>query len=146
MSPPGLARGAGVLPDAHLNAAVGETVMFTTTVTLPETQDATIRWKFGDKDITFLNLNNFTNPEYVSRITLFMSTGSLELRSLTLDDSGEYSVSILPPGEKPMDGTTTLSVYGEQTSHIASLSILSGDYASHLSNIINNKYNTFINK
>ncbi|XP_056299730.1 carcinoembryonic antigen-related cell adhesion molecule 5 [Pseudoliparis swirei] len=131
----GLARGAGVLPDAHLNAAVGETVMFTTTVTLPETQVAIIRWKFGDKDITFFNLNNFTTPEYVSRITLFMSTGSLELRSLTLNDSGEYSISILPPGEKPMDGTTTLSVY-ERVSNVmvnANSTDLNQDFSVRLS-------------
>ncbi|TNN23451.1 hypothetical protein EYF80_066428 [Liparis tanakae] len=119
--------------------------MFTTTVTLPETQAVTIRWQFGDKDIIYFNLVNFTAPEYEGRITLFMSTGSLELRSLALHDSGEYSVSILQPGVLPMDGKTTLSVYGEQTPHSASLWFLSRDYASHLSNIIN-KYNTFINK
>ncbi|XP_034410038.1 carcinoembryonic antigen-related cell adhesion molecule 5-like isoform X2 [Cyclopterus lumpus] len=107
----GLTRGAGVLPDALLNAAVGETVMFTTTVTLPETSLLTVRWKFGDKEIIYFSLNNFTSPEYEGRITLFISTGSLELRSLTHNDSGEYSVSIAIIGELPKEGTTRLSVH-----------------------------------
>uniref|UniRef100_A0A8C3G272 Ig-like domain-containing protein n=1 Tax=Cyclopterus lumpus TaxID=8103 RepID=A0A8C3G272_CYCLU len=104
--------------------SVGETVMFTTTVTLPETSLLTVRWKFGDKEIIYFSLNNFTSPEYEGRITLFISTGSLELRSLTHNDSGEYSVSIAIIGELPKEGTTRLSVHGEQTSHVASLSIL----------------------
>ncbi|XP_034410252.1 carcinoembryonic antigen-related cell adhesion molecule 1-like [Cyclopterus lumpus] len=107
----GLTRGAGVLPDALLNAAVGETVMFTTTVTLPETSLLTVRWKFGDKEIIYFSLNNFTSPEYEGRITLFISTGSLELRSLTHNDNGEYSFSIAIIGELPKAGTTRLSVH-----------------------------------
>ncbi|KAK1895808.1 Carcinoembryonic antigen-related cell adhesion molecule 5 [Dissostichus eleginoides] len=106
----GLTEGAGVLPDGPLNAAVGGTVMFTTTQT-PGTTFVTLNWKFGTKEIFTWNVNNFTEPEYEGRITFFMSTGSLELRNLALTDSGEYSVNIVPPGESTMSGTTRLDVY-----------------------------------
>ncbi|XP_039661101.1 carcinoembryonic antigen-related cell adhesion molecule 5-like isoform X2 [Perca fluviatilis] len=106
----GLTKGAGVLPDGPLNAAVGETVMFNTTVTPPEIPFILMTWKFGDKNIIIFNAKNFTSPEYEGRITLFMSTGSLELRNLALNDTGEYSVSIISSGELPMDGSTRLNI------------------------------------
>ncbi|KAM6936746.1 hemicentin-1-like [Lycodopsis pacificus] len=110
----GLTKGAGVLPDGPLNAAVGETVMFTTTLTPPETPFQSVSWRFGDRNIIYFNTNNAINitaPEYEGRITLFMSTRSLELRNLTPDDSGEYSVSIVPAGALPVDGKTRLDVH-----------------------------------
>ncbi|XP_068568958.1 carcinoembryonic antigen-related cell adhesion molecule 8-like [Cebidichthys violaceus] len=107
----GLTKGAGVLPDSHLNKAVGETVMFSTTLTPSETPFQSVTWKFGGKDIIYFNVNNFTEPEYEGRITFFISTGSLELRNLTRDDSGEYSVSIAKAGEKPKEGNTRLDVH-----------------------------------
>ncbi|XP_075965816.1 cell adhesion molecule CEACAM5-like [Anarhichas minor] len=107
----GLTKGAGLLPDGPLNAAVGETVMFTTTLTPSETLFHLVTWKFGDKNIIVFNVNNFTTAEYEGRITLFISTGSLELRNLNHDDSGEYSVSIIPAGELPEEGKTRLDVH-----------------------------------
>ncbi|KAK9514046.1 hypothetical protein VZT92_027536 [Zoarces viviparus] len=106
----GLTKGAGVLPDGPLNAAVGETVMFTTTRTPSETSFQ-LFWKFGDKNVITFNTNNFTGAEYEGRITLFISTGSLELRNLTPNDSGEYSVSIIPAGELAEEGKTRLDVH-----------------------------------
>ncbi|XP_034077477.1 carcinoembryonic antigen-related cell adhesion molecule 5-like isoform X3 [Gymnodraco acuticeps] len=105
----GLTEGAGVLPD-RLNAAVGGKVMFTTTLT-PGTTFLSVNWKFGAKDIFTWNVNNFPAPGYEDRITFFLSTGSLELRNLALTDSGEYSVTIVPPGERPQPGITRLDVY-----------------------------------
>ncbi|XP_034077479.1 carcinoembryonic antigen-related cell adhesion molecule 8-like isoform X2 [Gymnodraco acuticeps] len=106
---PGLTEGAGVLPDG-LNAAVGGKVMFTTTPT-PGTTFQSVNWKFGAKDIFTWNVNNFPALGYEDRITFFLSTGSLELRNLALTDSGEYSVTIVPPGERPQPGNTRLDVY-----------------------------------
>ncbi|XP_039475468.1 carcinoembryonic antigen-related cell adhesion molecule 6-like [Oreochromis aureus] len=112
----GLTEGSGVLPDGPLNAAVGETVMFTTTLTPTETPFLTLAWTSGAKNIITSNTVNITGPEYEGRITLFPSTGSLELRSLTLDDAGEYSVVIVPAGEAAEMGRTTLAVYEKVSS------------------------------
>ncbi|KAI4811476.1 hypothetical protein KUCAC02_014381 [Chaenocephalus aceratus] len=101
--------GAGVLP-YRLNAAVGGKVMFTTTLT-PGTTFQSVNWKFGTEDILTWNVNNFPAPEYEGRTTFFVSTGSLELRNLALTDNGEYSVSILLPGEPAQSGITRLKVY-----------------------------------
>ncbi|XP_074509279.1 cell adhesion molecule CEACAM5-like isoform X8 [Sebastes fasciatus] len=107
----GLTKGAGLLPDGRLHRAVGETVMFTTRLTPPETPFRSVNWKFGDKNIiTYSGVNNIA-PEYEDRITFFLSTGSLELRNLTLNDSGEYSVNITPFGGQQEDGNTRLYVY-----------------------------------
>uniref|UniRef100_A0A668TU73 Ig-like domain-containing protein n=1 Tax=Oreochromis aureus TaxID=47969 RepID=A0A668TU73_OREAU len=83
--------------------------MFTTTLTPTETPFLTLAWTSGAKNIITSNTVNITGPEYEGRITLFPSTGSLELRSLTLDDAGEYSVVIVPAGEKVSNVLVTSS-------------------------------------
>uniref|UniRef100_A0AAQ4S582 Ig-like domain-containing protein n=1 Tax=Gasterosteus aculeatus aculeatus TaxID=481459 RepID=A0AAQ4S582_GASAC len=120
MSPPGLTKGAGVLPDSPLNAAVGETVMFSTTLTPPETPFLTVRWRFGEKVILDYNTTsgNIPHPEYEGRITLFISTGSLELRNVTPNDSGQYIVIIITGAGQIQDGNTELGVHGEDISFV----------------------------
>uniref|UniRef100_A0A3Q3F703 Ig-like domain-containing protein n=1 Tax=Labrus bergylta TaxID=56723 RepID=A0A3Q3F703_9LABR len=105
----------GLLPDGPLNGAVGGTVMFTT-VNPPESPFVSTIWKFGDKTIIISNTQNYTYPGYEGRITFFPSTGSLELRSLSLNDSGEYRVRITTVNE--FEGRTTLRVYGKTMFHL----------------------------
>uniref|UniRef100_A0A669CJN4 Ig-like domain-containing protein n=1 Tax=Oreochromis niloticus TaxID=8128 RepID=A0A669CJN4_ORENI len=107
---------SGVLPDGPLNAAVGETVMFNTTLTPTETSFLAVAWNFNNSMtiITSTNSGNITGPGYEGRIILFPSTASLELRSLTLNDTGEYSVFIFQADGTVHAGRTTLVIYGEQ--------------------------------
>ncbi|CAI5663692.1 unnamed protein product [Oreochromis niloticus] len=114
----GLSEGSGVLPDGPLNAAVGETVMFTTTLTPTETPFLSVVWVFGSKNIITSSTANITGAGYEGRITLFPSTGSLELRSLTVNDIGEYTVRISPAGEPAKTGRTRLEIY-ERVSNIS---------------------------
>nr|XP_040022375.1 uncharacterized protein LOC120811206 [Gasterosteus aculeatus aculeatus] len=109
MAMSGLIKGAGVLPDGPLNAAVGETVMFNPTLTSSETLFY-VSWIFGDNIIIQYNTYgpNNTDPEYEGRI--FISNGSLELRNVTSNDSGQYSVIIVRDGGKIAVGVTELDV------------------------------------
>uniref|UniRef100_I3K5W9 Ig-like domain-containing protein n=1 Tax=Oreochromis niloticus TaxID=8128 RepID=I3K5W9_ORENI len=115
LSPAGFTEGAGVLPDGPLNAAVGETVMFTTTLTPTEKPFQVVGWSFNKSKTIIISTNvNITGPEYEGRITFFPSTASLQLRSLTLNDSGEYIISILQADATNHQGRTTVVIYGEQ--------------------------------
>uniref|UniRef100_A0AAQ4PJG4 Ig-like domain-containing protein n=3 Tax=Gasterosteus aculeatus aculeatus TaxID=481459 RepID=A0AAQ4PJG4_GASAC len=112
MAMSGLTKGAGVLSDGPLNAAVGETVVFNPTLTSSETL-IHVLWIFGDNIIIEYNTYgpNNTNPEYEGRI--FISNGSLELRNVTSNDSGQYSVIItliVRDGGKIAVGVTELDV------------------------------------
>ncbi|XP_030250461.1 carcinoembryonic antigen-related cell adhesion molecule 5-like [Sparus aurata] len=106
----GLSHGDGVLPDS-LTAAVGETVTFTTTVTPPEMPFLVVTWSFSDVNIIMSQTAiNITDPAYPDRITLFPSTGSLELRDLTLNDTGEYTVTIISNAGAALKGNCRLVV------------------------------------
>ena len=86
-----------MLQHSPLNATLGGTVMFTTTLTPPEKPITFVEWKFGDKSVISTNTN--VTADYERRVTSFTSTGSLELRNLVLSDSGEYNIFILPQRE-----------------------------------------------
>lgn len=99
-----------MLPDG-LTAAVGETVKFTTTVTPPETPFLVVTWSFSDVNIiTSQTAINITDPAYTDRITLFPATGSLELRDLTLNDTGDYTVTIISNAGAAQKGNCRLVV------------------------------------
>ncbi|XP_061803354.1 cell adhesion molecule CEACAM1-like [Nerophis lumbriciformis] len=109
----GLTDGSGVLPNESLVAAVGKKVRFDTilpnTVAPPWTS---VAWTFTvdgvDNPIITSTTINKTGPAYEGRITLFIETGSLELRNLALNDSGEYKVSIITGVGDQITGSTTL--------------------------------------
>ncbi|XP_041650192.1 carcinoembryonic antigen-related cell adhesion molecule 16-like [Cheilinus undulatus] len=104
----GLTNGAGLLPDTMM-AAEGGTVNFTT-VSPPDGPFITITWLFGAKTIIVATPGSGTPaPDYEGRVTIFPDTGSLELRNLTLNDSGVYTVRILTTAAEH-EGTTTLEV------------------------------------
>ncbi|XP_061674992.1 carcinoembryonic antigen-related cell adhesion molecule 5-like [Syngnathoides biaculeatus] len=111
----GLSRGVGVLPDT-LVAISGETVTFATTVTPPATPFLVITWSVTDihgtitSIVTSSNVNG-TLPEYRDRITLFSDTGSLELRNVTMRDTGDYRVTIIPAGGSQQRGNCKLDVH-----------------------------------
>ncbi|XP_070690983.1 cell adhesion molecule CEACAM5-like [Pempheris klunzingeri] len=118
----GLTRGSGLLPDGPLNATVGETVMFNTSLPPTEKPFVTANWKFGAKNIITANIVNTTGPGYEGRITFFPSTASLELRNLALNDSGKYTINITPQGTEEISGITTLAVYARISDVIVTLS------------------------
>ena len=113
-----------MLPDGPLNAAVGGTVIFNTTLTPPERPFLVVAWSViinnTDRPIITATSSNNTDPEYEGRITLYRSTGSLELRDLTLNDSRMYRVSIISDGGNPIIGSTELKIFGEQMFHMSS--------------------------
>ncbi|XP_054638049.1 carcinoembryonic antigen-related cell adhesion molecule 5 [Dunckerocampus dactyliophorus] len=111
----GSSHGAGVLPDS-LVAIVGNRVIFNTTVTPPPTPFLVITWNVMDVLGTSTNVItsssvNVTAPAYKDRITLFTHTGSLELRNVTLRDSGDYKVTIIPAGGTQQRGTCRLQIH-----------------------------------
>uniref|UniRef100_A0A8C6KKQ2 Ig-like domain-containing protein n=1 Tax=Nothobranchius furzeri TaxID=105023 RepID=A0A8C6KKQ2_NOTFU len=122
-----LSDGAGVLPEDLVNGCSGGAVTFKTN---NQTQGPflSVGWSLGADTPIVMHLPsmNITAPGYEGRTTLFLSTGSLELRNLKLSDSGEYRVSILPADGDERRGSTALNVYGEQghTSKSSRLSLL----------------------
>lgn len=111
----GLCKGAGLLPNGPLNVSVGGTIVFTTTLSPTEVSIETIDWRVNETTyITFSNeTSNVTEPEYEGRVSLLPTTGSLELRNVTLSDTGLYQVYIVPRNGRILTGSTSLQVYGE---------------------------------
>uniref|UniRef100_A0A3P9AWG8 Ig-like domain-containing protein n=1 Tax=Maylandia zebra TaxID=106582 RepID=A0A3P9AWG8_9CICH len=110
--------GIGVLPDDRLNAAVGGTMIFTTTMSPTEKPFSSVNWSFNVSTpiiVFVINAENIIGPEYEGRITFFPSTASLELRSLTLDDTGEYTVNAVHDGTI-LNGRTTLVIHEKVSS------------------------------
>lgn len=101
-----------MLPNDSLNASLGMTVTFTTTVTAQEAPFILIDWKFNDETIIYFNDIINIQPGYKDKANISMYTGSLELRNLAVNDSGRYRVIITQRGQSSQEGTTTLNVYG----------------------------------
>lgn len=108
----GVIKGEGVLPDDSLNATLGASVTFSTTVPPQAAPFALIDWKFNDKTIIFFNENIQITPGYEDKVNVSLSTGALELTDLLLNDSGRYRVIITPRQQSSQEGAITLNVYG----------------------------------
>uniref|UniRef100_A0A4W5LXC1 Ig-like domain-containing protein n=1 Tax=Hucho hucho TaxID=62062 RepID=A0A4W5LXC1_9TELE len=106
--------GQDVLPPGPVNGTLGGNLIFKTTIN-PTTIRA-ISWTFGDPPVSIVDFLSTEGPVtgvgYVGRVSLDNSTGYLELRKLTLIDSGTYRVSLRKPGVLQV-GSTSLIVYGE---------------------------------
>uniref|UniRef100_A0A672J0U3 Ig-like domain-containing protein n=1 Tax=Salarias fasciatus TaxID=181472 RepID=A0A672J0U3_SALFA len=92
--------GEGILPQGPVSGAVAGTVRLTTTVTPPVKPFLSVSWSFREANVITSTSKNVTGPQYAGRIFLDRATGSLELRNLGLEDSGEYTVNIIPDGGK----------------------------------------------
>uniref|UniRef100_A0A3B3RB76 Immunoglobulin domain-containing protein n=1 Tax=Paramormyrops kingsleyae TaxID=1676925 RepID=A0A3B3RB76_9TELE len=66
----------------------------------------------GSTILTFDGTNIITAPVYNERINFDITTGSLELKNLTLHDSGTYQLQIVAAGE-PQVQEVILNVLGE---------------------------------
>ncbi|XP_062395716.1 carcinoembryonic antigen-related cell adhesion molecule 1-like [Sardina pilchardus] len=93
--------------------AVGENVAFQL-INYPSQPPQAISWEFrGHREVTiFLSIGHVELPhsEYAARISVNKATASLELRNLTLNDTGEYTLSITISGVQQR-GTTSLGVF-----------------------------------
>uniref|UniRef100_A0A672J3C3 Ig-like domain-containing protein n=1 Tax=Salarias fasciatus TaxID=181472 RepID=A0A672J3C3_SALFA len=105
-------KGAGILPDGPLDAAIGGSVLLETTKTPPETPFLVVTWSFGANNIGISTPSGENiGVNYTGRARITHSTGSLELSRLTAADSGDYGVSIIPSTGGQESGTITLRVH-----------------------------------
>ena len=105
-----------MLPDL-LSGAVGESVMLKVDQSSPLVM-ASVVWTFNLASGTVIPIltsavETITAPEYINRTKFDSITGSLELSSLTLDDTGLYEVMMIPPWGHPLPGECNLQVQGE---------------------------------
>ena len=105
-----------MLPD-RLGGAVGESVMLKVDQSSPLVVIA-VAWTFNLADGTVIPIltsavETTTAPEYINRTKFDSITGSLELSSLTLDDTGLYEVMIILSLGHRINGAYNLQVQGE---------------------------------
>lgn len=101
-----------ILPPGPLSGAVAGRVRFTTTLIPTQNPFLSVSWSFKGVNIITSTSINVTNAGHRDRISLDRATGALELRNLVLQDSGQYSVTIIPEAGPQRLGKTTLNVYG----------------------------------
>ncbi|XP_061918233.1 carcinoembryonic antigen-related cell adhesion molecule 5-like [Entelurus aequoreus] len=110
----GLCYGAGIIPLDLLRGIAGQTVTFETSLKPTPEPFLALTWSFNltDSIITSTSVD-VEGPGYEGRISLDKSTGSLVLRNLTEEDSGEYELIIVPYGAEAIHGHVSLEVLSE---------------------------------
>ena len=108
----GVCVGEGILPSGPLSGAVSGKVRFTTDLRPSQVPFLSVSWTFKGTNVITSTSTNISGPIYAGRILLDRATGSLELRNLALEDSGEYTVTIIPDAGLQKQGSTMLNVYG----------------------------------
>ncbi|KAG9337731.1 hypothetical protein JZ751_028228, partial [Albula glossodonta] len=111
----GLCSSQNVLPPGPVNGAVGGSVMFNTDIGSAGPFIA-ISWSFngGSGSVLVATVapgGTTPGPGYEDRISVNTITGSLELKQLTLGDTGTYTVSMVTNSGGQLSGVTSLNVY-----------------------------------
>ncbi|XP_049586476.1 carcinoembryonic antigen-related cell adhesion molecule 5-like [Syngnathus scovelli] len=113
----GSSYAAGVLSADRLVAVAGETLTLATTVPPPAEPFLVITWSVTDMHgatrifISSSSVANVTAPEYRDRITLLRHTGSLELRNVSLRDTGNFRITIVPAVGGHQNGNCKVDVH-----------------------------------
>ncbi|XP_029928951.1 carcinoembryonic antigen-related cell adhesion molecule 1-like [Myripristis murdjan] len=108
----GFCCGDGVIPVDLNNALVGGNVTFKTSIKPDHNQTfLAVSWAVNHSSIITSTSSEVIGPGYEGRVILNRATGSLELRNVTEEDSGEYELSITPNGGAQIQGSTKLKVY-----------------------------------
>ncbi|XP_072572466.1 cell adhesion molecule CEACAM5-like [Paramormyrops kingsleyae] len=85
---------------------VGDSVQFLVS-TDPHNGFTFISWTVnGSALVTFDGTNTIIDPDYRERINFNITSGSLEMKSLTLRDSGSYQINIKTSGESAVQHVT----------------------------------------
>ncbi|XP_062847807.1 carcinoembryonic antigen-related cell adhesion molecule 6-like [Trichomycterus rosablanca] len=107
----GFIHGQELLPPGPVNGEVGESVVFET-LELPQPTDS-IRWSFNGKSVITFTPPGPENvdPSYTGRAFLNGTTGALELRVLTMADSGEYNLTFTSEDGVQTEDKTLLKVF-----------------------------------
>uniref|UniRef100_A0A8C1V680 Ig-like domain-containing protein n=1 Tax=Cyprinus carpio TaxID=7962 RepID=A0A8C1V680_CYPCA len=93
------------------NGAVGGSVVFAPD-NPPSTSINTVQWHFGTTLIlTAVSDSTVIVPAYRDRVSFDINTFALELRNLTLDDSGTYRLSVVTSAGETFTEETTLQVF-----------------------------------
>ncbi|XP_030641473.1 carcinoembryonic antigen-related cell adhesion molecule 20-like [Chanos chanos] len=97
---------------ASLYLHVGESVWINTTIRTSDKPLKDISWTFNGKPVITSDADGvLINPVYRDRVRLDPHTGSLELLSVTVSDSGEYTVMIKKtPNDPALTDKTTIDV------------------------------------
>lgn len=104
--------------DGPLYRAVGENVEFKLN-TPPSQPPTSITWRYtGSLIINVVENGQETGNAYKGRIVLSRSTASFELQNLSLNDSGEYTLTISTDGVSG-EGKTLLTVLGMYPLHVS---------------------------
>ncbi|XP_042627818.1 SLAM family member 7-like [Cyprinus carpio] len=78
----------------------------------PSTSINIVQWNFGSTPILSVQSGSTVIfPAYTDRASFDINTFALELRNLTLDDSGTYKLTVATSAGETLTGETTLQVF-----------------------------------
>ncbi|XP_048476534.1 muscle M-line assembly protein unc-89-like [Rhincodon typus] len=97
-----------------INMSVGETALFSVK---PSAAVKNGQWNFNGMNIAlWINTSVFLSSEYQSRAEILLPNGSLLLKSVTILDSGEYTVIMVPEVGNQASATLNLHVLDQLNS------------------------------